>query len=56
MDGWPPGSEIIVPAVSFVATANAVIDRGFEPAFCGVDPRTYDGRIESEVIPVVTRR
>ncbi len=42
VDDWPPGSEVIVPAVTFVATANVVIDHGFVPVFCDVDPRTYN--------------
>ena len=42
VDEWAPGSEVIVPAITFVATANVVIDHGFEPVFCDVDPRTYN--------------
>ncbi len=42
MDGWPEGSEIIIPSLTFVATANVVIDHGFVPVFCDVDPRTYN--------------
>lgn len=42
VDEWAPGSEVIVPAITFVATANVVIDHGFVPVFCDVDPRTYN--------------
>lgn len=42
MDQWEAGAEIIVPAVTFVATANVVLDHGLTPVFCDVDPRTYN--------------
>jgi dTDP-4-amino-4,6-dideoxygalactose transaminase len=42
LDEWSPGSEVIVPSLTFVATANVVIDHGFVPVFCDVDPRTYN--------------
>lgn len=35
-----PGSEVIVPALSFVATAQAVLQRGARPVFADVDPAT----------------
>ena len=35
-------SEIIVPAVTFVATSNVVIDQDLEPVFCDIDRRTYN--------------
>jgi dTDP-4-amino-4,6-dideoxygalactose transaminase len=36
-----PGDEVIVPANSFVATAEAVVHVGATPVFVDVDPRTY---------------
>jgi len=38
--------EVIVPANSFVATAEAVVHAGAKPVFVDIDPRTYniDGR------------
>lgn len=36
----PEGSEIIVPAVSFIATAQAVTWCGFVPVFADIDPVT----------------
>lgn len=39
---WPEGSEIIVPAVTFVATINVVLQSGFTPVLVDVDPDTYN--------------
>ncbi len=36
--GLPRKSEIIVPALTFCATANAVVHAGHKPVFCDVDP------------------
>jgi len=38
----PPGSEIIVPANSFIATAEGVIRTGHQVVFADVDPQTYN--------------
>jgi perosamine synthetase len=35
-----PGDEVIVPALTFVATANAVLFQGATPVFADVDPET----------------
>lgn len=35
-----PGDEVIVPAITFVATANAVVYQGGTPVFADVDPDT----------------
>jgi perosamine synthetase len=35
-----PGDEVIVPAITFVATANAVVFQGGTPVFADVDPNT----------------
>ncbi len=35
-----PGDEVIVPAITFVATANAVVYEGGTPVFADVDPAT----------------
>jgi perosamine synthetase len=51
---WAPGDEVIVPAITFVATSNVVIDRGFTPVFCDVDPTTYNidpAKIEACITP-----
>lgn len=35
-----PGDEVVVPAITFAATANAVIYQGGTPVFADVDPNT----------------
>ncbi|HET8524772.1 MAG TPA: DegT/DnrJ/EryC1/StrS family aminotransferase [Thermomicrobiales bacterium] len=37
-----PGDEVIVPAYTFIATANAVLSTGALPLFVDVDPRTLN--------------
>jgi dTDP-4-amino-4,6-dideoxygalactose transaminase len=39
--GIGPGDEVIVPAFTFIATANAVSYCGATPVFCDIDPLTY---------------
>lgn len=53
--GVGPGDEVIVPALTYVATANAVRFVGAEPVFVDVDPMTWcmdPARIEA----AITRR
>jgi perosamine synthetase len=38
--GIGPGDEVIVPAITFVATSNAVVYQGGTPVFVDVDPET----------------
>lgn len=48
------GDEVIVPALSFVATGNAVVHAGFTPVFVDVDRRTLNidpAQIEAAVTP-----
>ncbi|HUH79958.1 MAG TPA: DegT/DnrJ/EryC1/StrS family aminotransferase [Solirubrobacteraceae bacterium] len=42
VSGVGPGSEVIVPSHSFIATANAVWHCGATPVFVDIDPRTYN--------------
>jgi len=37
----PPGSEVLVPANSFIATSEAVTRSGCRVVFCDCDPKTY---------------
>jgi perosamine synthetase len=50
--GAGPGDEVLVPALTFVATANAVTYCGARPVFVDVDPETWNidaGQIEARV-------
>ena len=42
VDGWNENTEILVPAITFIATSNAVIHSGMKPVFVDVDPVTYN--------------
>lgn len=39
MYGWKEGSEVVVPANTFIATVLAVTRAGLRPVLCDVDPR-----------------
>jgi dTDP-3-amino-3,4,6-trideoxy-alpha-D-glucose transaminase len=39
--GVGPGDEVVVPAFTFFATAEAVVSLGATPVFCDVDPETW---------------
>ena len=50
--GWQDGDEVIVPAVTFIATSNIVLHNGMTPVFVDVDRRTYNidpALIESKI-------
>ena len=44
--GVGPGDEVLVPALTFIATANAVCHCGALPVFVDVEPRTWTVDIE----------
>lgn len=37
LEGWQDGDEVVVPALTFVATAEAVVRAGLRPVFCDID-------------------
>ena len=41
MHGWNDGDEVLVPAVTFVATSNVVMYNGLKPVFVDVEPNYY---------------
>ena len=57
-DGLDYGGEVIVPNLSFIASATAVLDRRFGVAFVDVDAGTLNldpKRVEEAIIPGQTR-
>jgi len=40
--GWSDGDEVIVPAVTFIATSNIVLQCNMVPVFVDVDPHFYE--------------
>ena len=42
VSGVGRGDEVVVPSMSFIATANAVWQNGATPVFADIDPRTYN--------------
>ncbi len=52
--GIGPGDEVIVPAFTWISTANAVEYVGAVPVFCDIDPVTYNidlAQIEDKITP-----
>lgn len=42
MHGWDEDTEVLVPAITFIATSNAVLHAGMKPVFVDVDLETYN--------------
>ena len=38
--GWPDGAEVVIPAMTFVATVNVVLFNGLTPVLADIDPIT----------------
>ena len=53
--GAKRGDEIIIPALSFVATGNAVLQAGFIPVFVDVEKDTLN-IIPSKIEKVITKK
>lgn len=52
--GWDEGTEVLVPAITFIATSNAVLHSGLKVVFVDVDPVTYNinpNEIEKHLTP-----
>lgn len=49
--GIGPGDEVIVPALSFIATANVVVYTGARPVFADVDEKTWT--MDPEELPAL---
>lgn len=52
--GIGPGDEVIVPSLSFIATANGIVQAGATPVFVDVDPETLNidsGLVEQAITP-----
>src|SRR5262249_20190312 len=52
--GIGPGDEVLVPALTYVATANAVVYCGATPVFVDIDLRTFNidvAAIEAKITP-----
>ena len=52
--GFGPGDEAIVPAFTWISTANVVEHLGGKVVFCDIDPLTFNidvGQLESKITP-----
>jgi dTDP-4-amino-4,6-dideoxygalactose transaminase len=45
--GVKPGDDVVLPSLTFYATAEAVVDVGARPVFCDVDPTTRNVTVET---------
>lgn len=54
---WADGTEVIVPALTFIATVNIVLHNRMRPVFVDVEPDTYgiDGELLREAVTERTR-
>lgn len=53
--GCGPGDEVIVPAFTWVATANVVLHCGATPILVDVDPQTFNVNIDAMIAAVTSR-
>src|ERR1035437_8427002 len=40
--GYKDGDEVLVPAITFIATSNVVLQNNLTPVFADVDPHTFN--------------
>src|SRR5947209_19945545 len=45
--GVLPGDEVVVPSLTFYASAEAAVNAGARPVFCDVDPDTRNVTVDS---------
>ncbi len=53
-EGWKDGDEVIVPALTFVATSNVVLEHNLVPVFVDCDAKTYNldpKKLEEKITP-----
>jgi dTDP-4-amino-4,6-dideoxygalactose transaminase len=53
--GYQDGDEVLVPATTFIATSNVVIQNGLKPVFVDVDPVTFN-MDPQEMLAAITPR
>jgi dTDP-4-amino-4,6-dideoxygalactose transaminase len=53
--GYEDGDEVLVPATTFIATSNIVIQNNLKPVFVDVDPNTFNMNPE-EIASRITKR
>ncbi len=53
--GVGPGDEVVVPSLSFVATANAVVQTGARPVFADVDEATQNLTVKTIEVALTER-
>lgn len=49
---WRNGDEVLVPALTFIATSNVVLQNNLRPVFVDIDPKTYHidpAKIEAKI-------
>lgn len=53
--GYQDGDEVLVPATTFIATSNIVLQNNLTPVFVDVDPRTFNMDVE-KIEAKITKR
>ncbi len=53
--GIGAGDEVVVPSLSFIATANSVVHAGATPVFADIDPATYNLDLEATEAAITPR-